>query len=130
MLNYYKMAKQGRAYVFGNGNSQINPIHGKDLAEVCASMLDSSELEVDIGGPETFSHRQIAEMAFGVLGKKPKITSIPNWVKNIMLFGLRIFTSAKTYGPYEFFMTALTTDMIGRHYGEERLSEFFREQTE
>lgn len=129
MLKYLRMVQQGRAYVFGGGDYEINPIHGKDLAEVCVNALKLSDNEIRVGGPETLSHRQIAELAFQSLDRDPKITSIPIGIKNLALALLRTFTPVKTYGPYEFLLTVLTRDMVCEHYGKEKLSDFFSEET-
>ena len=40
MLEFLKMAKKGRVSLFGDGQNKINPIHGADLAEVCANLVD------------------------------------------------------------------------------------------
>jgi uncharacterized protein YbjT (DUF2867 family) len=48
------MARSGRVYLFGDGANRINPIHGADLAEVCADTLESEDKQVDVGGPDVF----------------------------------------------------------------------------
>lgn len=63
------MAKNGQAKRSGSGESRINPIHGKVLAEVWVDTLLSAEHEIEVGGPQTFTRRQIAELAFDVLHK-------------------------------------------------------------
>jgi hypothetical protein len=40
---------------------------------------------------------------------------------------LRIFTSVKTYGPLEFFMTVLAVDLVAPLYGKHHLKAFFEE---
>ena len=77
MSEFLKMAKSRRVYIFGNGDNRINPIHGADLAKVCVDAVAGKENEVPIGGPVTYSVREIAELAFSTLAKKPRITRIP-----------------------------------------------------
>lgn len=127
MSEFLGMAKKGTVYLFGKGNFKINPIHGQDLAEVCVNSIKKNEKEIEVGGTEILTHRQIAETAFNVLDKKVKITCIPIWVKNIILFLLRTFTSVKMYGSIEFFMTVLTMDMVAPKYGTHTLKNYFRE---
>ncbi len=127
MLDYLKMAKSGRGYLFGNGEHKINPIHGTDLAEVCVNAVETDDREINVGGPETFSHKEIMTLAFEALGQKTKITYIPIWLKNILLVLSRTFTSVKTYGPLEFFMTALTMDIVGHPFGNKRLKDYYVE---
>ena len=127
MLEYLNMAKQGRGYVFGSGGYRINPIHGADLAEVCVNVAGGEEKEINVGGPDVFTHNQILAMAFESLGKPVKISRIPIWLRNVILAMLRLFTSVKTYGPQEFFMTVLAMDMVAPPYGKYHLKKFFLE---
>ena len=130
MLEFLKMAQKGRVSLFGSGVNKINPIHGADLAEVCVQLLDKPEKEMNVGGPEIFTFREIAELAFRVLNKEPKISTLPVWMIRIILPVLRTFTSSKTYGPLEFMMSVMTMDVMGGRYGKEKLSDFFKENVD
>jgi uncharacterized protein YbjT (DUF2867 family) len=125
MLEYLKMARKGKGYVFGSGDYKINPIHGQDLAEVCADATNNQQTEIDVGGPEILTHNMILELAFQMLGKKVKISKIPLWFRNVLLELLRSLTPVRVYGPLEFFMTVLATDMIAPQYGRISLKKFF-----
>ncbi len=127
MLDYLKMAKQGRGYVFGSGEYRINPIHGEDLAEVCVNAADGGEKEINVGGPDVLTHNEILAIAFESLGKTVKISRIPIWLRDVILTTLRLLTSVKTYGPLEFFMTVLAMDMVAPIYGKHYLRDFFLE---
>jgi len=127
MLEFLKMAQKGRVSLFGNGENVINPIHGSDLAEVCVNSIKAPDKEVNIGGPEKYTFRQIAELAFKVLNKKAKISSLPVWMIKIILPLMRIFTSSKTYGPVEFMMSIMTMDVVGEPYGKKDLRDFFEQ---
>lgn len=85
MSEFYKLAVKGRVYLFNSGRSLINPISGRDLASLCANAINDAQVEVNAGGPQTFTFNQIAQTAFEVLGKKPKITYIPNWLAKVGL---------------------------------------------
>ncbi len=127
MGEFYEKAKKGRVYLFGNGEHKVNPIHGADLAEICVNAIQSNNKEISAGGPQILTHNQIAEIAFSVADKKPKITYIPNWIRKIVLFLLRTFTNSKVYGPIEFFMTVLSMDLIAPEYGNHSLKNYFEE---
>ena len=130
MLDYLQMAKKGRGYVFGSGEFRINPIHGEDLAEVCVNAVTGEKKKINVGGPDILTHNEIVAIAFESLNKKIKISRIPIWIKNCLLSTLRIFTSVKTYGPIEFFMTVLAIDMVAPTYGRHHLKDFFLENKE
>lgn len=119
------MAKKGRVYLFGDGSSLVSPISGRDMAEVSISAVDSGQDELDVGGPETMSFQQIAELAFDVLGKPAKVTHIPQRLGRLGVAAAKLFGFGKVVGPFEFFVTASALDMCAPHYGTRRLREHF-----
>lgn len=125
MSEFFGMAKRGRIYLFGDGEQKANPIHGEDLATFCVDAVDKPDKEVEIGGPETLTQNEIASIVFEVLGKKPKVTHIPDWVRVAILKLVRLFTGSRVYGPVEFFMTVMAMDMLAPEYGKHKLNEFF-----
>jgi uncharacterized protein YbjT (DUF2867 family) len=125
MLEFLNMAKKGRVSLFGNGENKINPIHGADLAEVCVASINKSETEINVGGPQIFTFKEIAELAFKILKREAKISSLPSWAIRIILPLMRTFTSSKIYGPFEFMASIMTMDVVGELYGKERLEDFF-----
>ncbi len=130
MEEFLKMARSGRVYLFGNGSNRINPIHGADLAEVCVDVLHSSKLQLDVGGPEVFTYREIAELAFEVLDKPAKITCLPSKLIAAAIGAVRWITPVKTYGPIQFLSTVMTMDVVGETYGQRRLVDHFRRRVE
>ena len=125
MAEFLKMAVKGRVYLFGNGQLKVNPIHGEDLATVCVDAIESKDQEIRVGGPETFTHNEIAAIAFEALGKKPKVTYIPDWVRVAILKLVRNLTRSQTYGPIEFFLTVMVIDMVAPEYGRCSLIDYF-----
>jgi uncharacterized protein YbjT (DUF2867 family) len=122
---FIEMASKGRVYLFGKGNYRINPIDGEDLAIEIVNILRTNQTEFTIGGPRLYSHNELVSVVSDVLGKKIKITYLPNWIKKLVLILLRTFSSAKTYGSVEFFLTTLSMDMIAPKYGNKELIRFF-----
>lgn len=127
MTEFLKMAKKGTVNLFDDGNFKMNPIHGADLAKVCVEAIESEDKTIEVGGPEVFTHNQIAEIAFKVIKKKPKIRYIPEWMRKTILGITRTFTSSKAYGPIEFFFTVLAMDMIAPTHGKHTLEKYFLE---
>ncbi|WP_163341063.1 SDR family oxidoreductase [Desulfopila sp. IMCC35008] len=125
MSEFFNMAKKGRIYLFGKGKLKANPIHGEDLATFCVDAIDKPDKEVEIGGPETLTQNEIASIAFDILGTRPKITYIPDWIRIAILKLVRLLTGSKVYGPVEFFMTVMAMDMLAPEYGKHKLKEYF-----
>jgi len=128
MKEVLKMAKSGKIYLIGSGENKINPISGRDLAIVCIESMENNNKSVNVGGPIIYTQNQIAEIAFKALNIKGKIIHIPIWVRNIIVFLLRTFTSSKFYGPLEFFLSALTIEGYTDKFGNDSLEDFYRQE--
>lgn len=128
MADFLKMAKGGKVYLFGDGKLKLNPIHGKDLAKEVVNTINQEKKEINIGGPDLLSQNEIAELALRAYGKKIKIIHLPDWIRKFALWCVRTFTSSKTYGSIEFFMTTMVMDMTAPLFGEEKLENFFNNE--
>ena len=128
MRDFLKMAEKGSVYIFGKGKKKFNPIHGADLAQVCVDAINSNKKEIPVGGPDILTHNEVAEMALLTSGKPINIVHIPHWIRKSILWIMRTFTSSKTYGPIEFFLTLMAEDAIAPRYGSHRLSLFFQNE--
>ncbi|TAM98864.1 MAG: SDR family oxidoreductase [Chitinophagaceae bacterium] len=126
MSEYFGMAQKGKVYIFGNGNNQINPISGKDLAKFCISAINTGRTEPEVEGPETFTHNQIANLAFEVLGKPRKIIHLPMGIVKGAANIMRWLMSSKTYGPFEFVATILSQNMVAPSFGSDKLENHFK----
>lgn len=129
MKDFLDMAKSGKIYLFGNGEQKFNPIHGEDLAIVCLQAIKSTSNEIIVGGPDILTLNEIGEMALDAHQKPIKIIHLPDWVRKFVIWTIRTFTTSKTYGPIEFFLTLMAEDNIAPRFGTRRLYQFFREQT-
>ncbi|MEO0331044.1 MAG: SDR family oxidoreductase [Bacteroidota bacterium] len=130
MQDFLDMARSGRVYLFGNGEFKLNPIHGEDLAEVCLQAIETNQPEISVGGPDILTQNEIGAMALKTQSKPVNIIHIPDWVRKVTIVLLRTFTSSKTYGPIEFFLTMMGQDNIAPRYGRHRLADFFQHQSE
>ncbi|MDR0195230.1 MAG: SDR family oxidoreductase [Myroides sp.] len=128
MKDFLKMANSGRVFLFGKGDKKLNPIDGRDLAKVCIDKMEGNKRECSVGGPDVMSQRELAALALKALNKKEKIVCLPDFIRVWIIVLLRLFTSSKTYGPYEFFLTAMASDNIAPTYGEHHLKDYFNEQ--
>ena len=128
MKDFLQMAKSGRVYLFGSGNQKFNPIHGEDLAKAIVDNLEDYNNELTVGGPDILSLNDISKLALTSLNKPIKITHLPDCLRRFTIWTLRTFTSVKTYGPIEFFLTLMAEDNIAPTYGEYHLKDYFREE--
>lgn len=118
------MAKKGRVYLVGDGNNKMSPIHGADIAIVCADAAEGDVLEVEAGGPDIMTQRESAELAFAVLGKPVKITVIPIWLARLLV--KFVYLLSKQFGDLaDFIVTAGEIDGVGPPLGKRNLRTYF-----
>mmetsp|Transcript_16539 Transcript_16539/g.27432 ORF Transcript_16539/g.27432 Transcript_16539/m.27432 type:complete len:286 (+) Transcript_16539:106-963(+) len=125
MKDFLDMAKGGRAWLFGDGNHTINPIHGEDLAKATADAIEEGRVTVDIGGPDIMTQRELAELAFDALGKQAKITFVWDSIRTGLIKALPWMTPLTIWGPAQFFLTAMGMDMVGECHGTHHLKDHF-----
>ena len=128
MRDFLDMAKGGRVYLFGDGHYQMNPIHGEDLAKVCVDAITMGAKEIAVGGPDNLAQNELATLALKAWNKPVKITHLPDWIRKLTITLARTFTSSKTYGPLEFFLTLMAEDQLAPNSGDHHLEDFFNEE--
>ncbi|SLN31418.1 short chain dehydrogenase [Pseudoruegeria aquimaris] len=119
------MARSGHVWLFGNGALRLNPIHGADLAAATADAVAEGRAWLDIGGPDIFSQKELAQAAFSALGLRAHIHFLPDWLRRAAIALLPHVAPHRLRGPALFFLTALGLDMIGEPSGVHRLKTHF-----
>ena len=123
---YFQMAKSARAYLIGDGKKHLNPIHGADLARVCADAVTGSDAEVPAGGPVVYSQNEIAALAFSVLGQPARITHIPVWLARAAIGAMHLF-DRHAADLFDFFVTAAQYENVAPQFGARTLDAYFRQ---
>ncbi len=129
MAEVFRMARRGRVWLVGDGSRRLNPIHGMDLARFIATRMGDDESirrEYDVGGPEILTYRQIGELAFEILGSRPRFGRLPPRLLGGL--GRVVQPLAPNLGNAMRFLAAMgTMDAVGPRTGEHRLREFYEE---
>jgi uncharacterized protein YbjT (DUF2867 family) len=122
------MALKGPVPLIGDGSAVTNPIDERDLAEAVLRAVEAPGCtEVDIGGPETLSRRQIAEAAFSVLGLRPRFVTMPAWAMRIV--GLIYGLFNRRMGEFlDFLQLVATHSCVAPTPGKRRLRDHFTER--
>jgi len=125
MGEFFRMARNGRIYLIGSGKNRVNPIHGADLAARCVDAVDGNQREIDVGGSEIMTWREVAELAFATQAKPLKVTRVPAWLMWSVVRLVRLFN--RHQGELlAFFTTMATTDVVAPATGSHSLKEHFR----
>ena len=61
MGRFFSMARTGHMFMVGEGEKKMNPIHGADIAMVCADAVNGDSREIAAGGPDIYTFREIME---------------------------------------------------------------------
>ncbi len=125
MTDFLDMAQRGRAWLFGDGQKRINPIHGQDLAAATADAVEAELSSLNVGGPDIFTQSELAEVAFDALGKPTRIVFLPDFLRRLALGLLPWVTPRRIHGPARFFLSALAQDMVGQPHGTHHLADHF-----
>ena len=126
MAQCLNMARNGFMFSLGDGETRSNPIHGADLAKVCVDAAEGDAREIDAGGPEIFTYRQVAKMAADVVEKQPFNISLPVWLAD-GIAAVTAFINRDIHDIALFATTVSKNDTVAPQYGTHRLREFFEE---
>ncbi len=112
----------------GDGSARINPISEADLATYCVKMLEDerTNIEVDVGGPEILTRRQIAELAQSAIGDKRRLRRVPVTLLKVGSLFYRPF-NPRVSDLMTFIAEILGHDLVAPAFGDRTLTEYFRE---
>ena len=126
MNAFLDMARRGTVYLLGDGRCRMNPISGSDLARACVEAAGSTASEVAVGGPDTFTHDEIARAAFAALSTPPRIRHIPVRLARSAGSVATHLTPQRVFGPLQFLLAVMTNDMVAPATGTDRLASYFQ----
>jgi divinyl chlorophyllide a 8-vinyl-reductase len=127
--------RDGQHTVVGDGSYRINPIDGADVATFIAECLrdpTKAGQEHLVGGPDTFSFREIGMLAAEVIGQpeKLKIKTIPVWSLRLAAamastLGLVFRGRRRSAAMLHWMIWSGTHDAVAPAYGARRLRDFY-----
>lgn len=127
LAEVFEMARKGRVYLFGNGESLISPIDGRDLAIACVKANEAQDSWVEVGGPQTFTLNQVASSAFEALAMQQRITHLPSAPVRLVLRLAKWLGFGTAIGPLDFFLAVSQLDMSAPPHGSRTLTDFFQQ---
>ncbi len=109
---FMPMIEKGKVTLLGRKDYPCNVIDTKDLADFIISHLNEQNKTYNVGGQETYTYKEIANMFFAAAGKKAKISRAP-----VFLFDLIIKKAEKSNNGkapiIRFSKWTLTHDLVG-----------------
>lgn len=109
---FMPMIEKGKVTLLGRKDYPCNVIDTTDLADFIVSHMDTKNKTYNVGGQETYTYKEIANMFFQAAGKKAKISRAP-----VFLFDLIIKKAEKANNGkapiIRFSKWTLTHDLVG-----------------
>lgn len=126
MTQFQKMATSGAIIWPGDGNIRINPIHGEDMGDICVDAAAPGHQEIDIGGPDVFTYKELFTLAFTTINKEPRIIFIPLWIVKGVHTLIKPL-NARIADMLAFAIAVNTIDNAAPRYGKRHMKDFFEE---
>ena len=121
------MIEKGEVTLLGDKPVHANVISTEDFGEfIVKSMLDDNKC-YNVGGKETYSYEEIANMCFEAAGKTPVIKRAPAWLFDVLAFVNKLKKNGKE-AILRFSKWTLTEEMVGDTvYGDMSFKQYIKE---
>ena len=120
------MIEKGKVSLLGAGDKVCNVIDTPDFAEFIVLHMCDDNKTYNIGGKETYTYRQIAELCAEAAGKQIKISSAPAWLFDVLAFVNKLKKNGKE-AIIKFSKWTLTEEMVGdTRIGDHSFAEYIK----
>ncbi len=121
------MIEKGQVTLLGNKPVHANVISTEDFGEfIVKSMMDENKV-YNVGGKETYSYEEIANMCFEAAGKTPVIKHAPAWLFDVLAFVNKLKKNGKE-AILKFSKWTLSEEMVGdTTYGEMSFKQYIKD---
>ena len=121
------MIEKGEVTLLGNKPVHANVISTEDFGEfIVKHMLDDNKT-YNVGGKETYSYEEIANMCFEAAGKTPVIKRAPAWLFDVLAFVNKLKKNGKE-AILRFSKWTLTEEMVGdTTYGDMSFKQYIKD---
>ncbi len=125
---FVNLARKGIVPLIGDGSAHTNPIDERDVARVCVEAISSTQTVFDIGGPDVFTRREINELCFQSLGKKPRFIKYPIGLMRLFIKPLKLFDQ-RLFDLMDFAILVNHTDFVAPRVGTKNLPDYLKRLT-
>lgn len=109
---FMPMIEKGEVTLLGKKEVYANVIDTTDLADFIVMHLNDENKTLDVGGIETYSYEEMANMFFEAAGKTPVIKRAPEWLFSVLAF-INKFKKNGKEAIIRFSKWTLTNDLVG-----------------
>ena len=121
------MVEKGSVTLLGKKPVHANVISTDDFADFLVKHLWDENQTYDIGGKETYSYEEIANLCFAAAGKEPVIKRAPAFLFDVLAFVNKLKKNGKE-AILRFSKWTLTEEMVGSTvHGDMSFAEYIKE---
>jgi len=106
------MIEKGEVTLLGKEPVHANVISTEDFADFIVKHIEDENVTYNVGGKETYSYEEIANMCFKAAGKEPVIKRAPAFLFDVLAFVNKMKKTGKE-GVLRFSKWTLTEEMVG-----------------
>lgn len=123
---FMPMIEKGEVSLLGNIDVHANVIDTEDFAEFIVLHINDQNKVYNVGGKETYSYKEIAEMFFAAAGREPVIKRAPVWLFDVLAFVNKLKKNGKE-AIIRFSKWTLTNELVGEDvYGDKSFKAYIR----
>jgi uncharacterized protein YbjT (DUF2867 family) len=127
-LDLIPMARKGQLATLGKGDKKTNPIYEGDLARVVADSINLTNVEIEAGGKNIYTRKQINQIIQNAVNPNKKVATVPFTLVNIMLPVIKLL-DRNLYDKLAFYAAVVQHDAIAPAIGEMSLEEYIQMKT-
>lgn len=121
------MIEKGEVTLLGNDPVHANVISTEDFADFIVKHMMDENAMYDVGGKETYSYEEIANLCFAAAGKEPVIKRAPAMLFDVLAF-INHFKKNGKEAILRFSKWTLTEEMVGDTvHGDMSFAEYIKE---
>ena len=121
------MIEKGEVTLLGNNPVHANVVSTEDFAEFIVNHMNDKNKMYNVGGKETYSYEEIANMCFAAAGKEPVIKRAPAFLFDVLAF-INKFKKNGKEAILRFSKWTLTEEMTGENkVGEMSFKQYIEE---
>ncbi len=121
------MIEKGEVTLLGKDAVHANVISTEDFADFIVKHMTDENKTYDIGGKETYSYEEIANLCFAAAGKTPVIKRAPAFLFDVLAFVNKLKKNGKE-AILRFSKWTLTEEMVGSTvHGDMSFAEYIKE---
>jgi hypothetical protein len=117
------MARKGRLVNMGTGDKKTNPIFEGDLAKICVDAIRQTNAEIEAGGENLYTRRQLNNIVLQAVAPGKKLRSVPMGMVKLMLPVMKL-ANRNLYDKLAFFTAMMEKDTIAPQVGPTRFEDY------